>query len=178
MLSLICVPRFRDAMAGAHVWPGRNLSGRFDIRVVLRSDALADSYIFSLPVDGVNDAANPFSFFSSCEPFPRCPVERSLLGLEILEERTERREAGMLSLALDALLSPDPGVPRSVVALSASCDALHGTFIFWQGLCLLLGALVNFGALIGLRTDLSVDRFRLWLFAFEGLFRPGALVVV
>lgn len=35
-------------------------------------------------------------------------------------------------LALDTLLSPDPSVPRSVVVLSAECDALHGTFIFWR----------------------------------------------
>lgn len=139
----------------------RNLSGRFDIGVILRSDALADCCIFFLPVDGVDDVVNPFSFFSSCEPFPRCPVDRSLLGLEILEERTERTEAGILSLAIDALLSPDPGVPRSVVALSAGREALHGTFIFWRGLRLLLGALVTFDALIGLRIDLSVDRFRL-----------------
>lgn len=68
--------------------PRRNLSGRFDIGVILRSDALADCCIFFLPVDGVDDAVKPFSFFSSCEPFPRCPVDRSLLGLEILEERT------------------------------------------------------------------------------------------
>ena len=111
--------------------------------MVLRSDALAGYCIVFLPVDGVDDVANPFSFFSSCEPFPCCPVDRSLMGLEIFEERTERREAGILSLALDALLSPDPGVPRSVVALSAGCDALHGTFIFWRGLRLLLGALVT-----------------------------------
>lgn len=97
----------------------RNLSGRFDIGVILRSDALADCCIVFLPVDGVDEVVKPFSFFSSCEPFPRCPVDRSLLGLEIIEERTERREAGILSLAIDALLSPDPGVPRSVVALSA-----------------------------------------------------------
>ena len=84
--------------------------------MVLRSDALAGYCIVFLPVDGVDDVAKPFSFFSSCESFPRCPVDRSLLGLEIFEERTERREAGILSLALDALLSPDERGPNQVSA--------------------------------------------------------------
>lgn len=97
----------------------QNLLNHFDIGVILHSDALIDYCIVFLPVDGVNEVVKPFSFFSSCKPFSRCPVDRSLLGLEIIKERTERREARILSLAIDTLLSPDPGVLRSVVALSA-----------------------------------------------------------
>lgn len=95
-------------MTGAYVEPGRNLSSRFDIRVVLRSDALADCCIVFLPVDGVDEEAKPFCFFSSCEPFPRCPVDRSLLGLNILEERMERRDARVLSFGVRYLVVSRP----------------------------------------------------------------------
>lgn len=165
-------------MTDAHVLSKRNISGCFDIHMIIYSNVLANYYIVILLIDRVNNIVKSFSFFSNYKPFLRWPVNRSLLGLKILKEQMKRREAGILSLAINTLLFPDLEVSRSIHTLSIGRKALHMIFIFWQGLRLLLGTLVTFNALIRLRINLSVDHFRLWLFTFEGLFHLDTLVVL
>ncbi len=49
------VSHSRDATVDSHVQPGRNLSGCFDFRLLLRSDALADCCVTFFPIDGVDE---------------------------------------------------------------------------------------------------------------------------
>jgi hypothetical protein len=107
--------------------------------VLLRSDALADCCIAFLHADGFGDGRKLSSLVSRCVPIInssflsalRSPVGRFLPGLEILDEWIGRREAGIVSLTLNACLLLDTGVLESVVIFSAACDASHGTLIFW-----------------------------------------------
>ena len=128
----------RDASADSHVLSGWNLSGYFSIRVLLRSDALADCCIAFLPIDGVDDLPKFSSLISRYVPLigrsflmsPRSPVGRFPPGFETLDEWIGRREAGIESLTLSACLLPDSGVLESVVVFFAVCDISHGMLIF------------------------------------------------
>lgn len=153
--------------------------------MLLRSDALAGCCIAFLPVDGVDDVPKLYSLFSRCVPVVnisfmpslRRPVGRFLPGLETLDKWIGRREAGIVSLTLNACLLLDSGVLESVVVFSAAFDVPYGTLIFWRGLSLLLGALEIFAGSTGLRIDLVVDCFRLRAFAFGVLLSLDASVI-
>ena len=77
------VPHSQRRHSHSHVKPGRNLSGGFNVRVLLRSDALAGCCIAFLPVDGVDDRPKLCSLFGQCVPFVNgsfVPSLRSLVG--------------------------------------------------------------------------------------------------
>ncbi len=135
--------------------------------MLLRSDTLAGCCIAFLPVDGVDDRPKLCSLFGQCVPFVNgsfvpsldSPLGRFLPGLETLDEWTGRREAGIVSLTLNACLLLDSGVLGSVFVFPVDCNASHGTLIFRRGLRLLPCLLDTFAGSTGLRIDLIVDYF-------------------
>ena len=100
---------------------------------------LADCCIAFLPVDGADNVPKLSSLVSRCLPVVGgsfVPSLRSLVGrfppaLETLDEWIGGREAGIRFLTLSACLLLKSGLLESVAVFSTSCDALHGTLIFW-----------------------------------------------
>lgn len=160
--------RLKHTTPDFHVQPGRNLSGCFDVRVLLRKDALLDCCIAFLPVDGVNNLPDLFSLLRWDMPavgenlvLPLCgPVSRFLLGLQIPDEWIGRREAGIASLTLNARLLLGLGAVESIVISAAACGGSHETLNCRRELRFLLYTLETFAGSTGLRIDLAVDCFR------------------
>ena len=99
--------------------------------MLLRSDALAGCCIAFLAVDGVDDRPKLCSLFGQYVPVANgsfvpsldSPLGRFLPGLETLNKWTGRREAGIVSLTLNACLLLDSGVLGSVFVFPVDCNA-------------------------------------------------------